>query len=119
MAIHKNVYCFWKEMPTLENGDTIDGGNWSRSELTEVPQDLIIKNNPNLFNMNLTGQITKESNFGNAKKELCYNLHLDPVGGNVCHLPVEPVKCIHAIIVEQTIDGVTKDIIQGYEDRDL
>jgi len=119
MTIHKNVCCVWKDMPALENGDTIDGGSWARSVLTEVPHDLIIKNNPNLFNMNLTGQITKESNFGNAKKEQCYNLHLDPDLGNLRNIPVEPVKCSHAIIVEQTIDGVTKEIIQGYEDRDL
>jgi len=73
--IHKNKNYAFIDLPDFQNGDIIEGNNYSRQVLTEVPQDLVLEDMPNMFNCNLTGNNTGKC--ANVKKDLCYHLNED------------------------------------------
>jgi len=106
--LYKNKNYAFKTLPDFQDGDIIDGGNYSQSTVNDISADLIIRNNPNMLNCNLTGNITAESNYLKVKKDFCYWLNPE------LNLPVEVENCRHVVDsnVIETDEGTLTDYIR-------
>ncbi len=118
--IYRNENVFMKELPVLQDGDELVGGNWSRRVQEEISADIIIKANPNMHNCNLTGNYTAETGFLNDQVDHCYwenkKMKLEELPtysgeGATCGPDVSNCRHVNPDLVENvTIDGETETI---------